>query len=207
MDKRRRVLADYFIILVTAICLGILGLDRLANISPVRFIANQLFAWTLLLAAFGRLAGIFNRLWIHGQRIWRGQPDWALSLVLIAVALAVFSVGMVESSGAFGPLMQWVFSNVLTPVHASLFALLAFFLAAAAYRYLRIGRHGSSWMLFGALLMMLAQMPIMYGLLPADAYAAIHWLIEQPVMAAMRGALLGTSLATLLVGLHLVFRG
>ncbi|MEZ4710031.1 MAG: hypothetical protein R3A44_22685 [Caldilineaceae bacterium] len=207
MDKRRAALADYFIILVVAFCLGILGLDRLANIPPVRLIANQLYTWTLLLAAFGLLAGIFNLLWIHGQRIGRGQADWPMSLVLIAVALAVFSVGMVESSGAFGPLMQWVFTNVLTPVQSALFALLAFFLAAAAYRYLRIGRHGSSWMLFGALLMMLAQMPLMGGLLPVDAYSAIHWLIDQPVMAALRGALLGSSLATLLVGLHLVVKG
>ena len=206
MGKRRVVSANYLIILVTAVCLSILGLDRLADVPMVRFTANQLLAGTLLLATFGLLAGIFNLLYIHAQRIWRGRPEWSMSLVLIGVALAVFSVGMVETSGAFGPLMQWVFHNILTPVPAALFALLAFFLAAAAYRFLRIVRHGSSWMLAGALLMMLTQMPLLRGMLPDAAYASIYWLIEKPVMAAMRGVLLGTSLAMLMVGAHLVFK-
>ncbi|MCB0094741.1 MAG: hypothetical protein KDE46_03430 [Caldilineaceae bacterium] len=206
MGKRRVVSANYLIILVTAVCLSILGLDRLADVPMVRFTANQLLAGTLLLATFGLLAGIFNLLYIHAQRIWRGRPEWSMSLVLIGVALAVFSVGMVETSGAFGPLMQWVFHNILTPVPAALFALLAFFLAAAAYRFLRIGRHGSSWMLAGALLMMLTQMPLLRGLLPDAAYATMHWLIDKPVMAAMRGVLLGMSLAMLMVGVHLVFK-
>ncbi|MCB0085321.1 MAG: hypothetical protein KDE47_30485 [Caldilineaceae bacterium] len=206
MGKRRVVSAKYLVILATVVCLSILGLDRLADVPTVRFAANQLLAWTLLLAAFGLLAGIFNLLYIHAQRIWRGRPEWSMSLVLIGVALAVFSVGMVESSGAFGPLMQWVFHNILTPVPAALFALLAFFLAAAAYRFLRIGRHGSSWMLAGALLMMLTQMPLLRGLLPDAAYATMHWLIDKPVMAAMRGVLLGMSLAMLMVGVHLVFK-
>ncbi|MCB0086575.1 MAG: hypothetical protein KDE54_01575, partial [Caldilineaceae bacterium] len=109
MGKRRVVSANYLIILVTAVCLSILGLDRLADVPMVRFTANQLLAGTLLLATFGLLAGIFNLLYIHAQRIWRGRPEWSMSLVLIGVALAVFSVGMVETSGAFGPLMQWVF--------------------------------------------------------------------------------------------------
>ena len=168
----------------------------------LRYFANG----RLPVPAFGLLAGIFNLLYIHAQRIWRGRPEWSMSLVLIGVALAVFSVGMVESSGAFGPLMQWVFHNILTPVPAALFALLAFFLAAAAYRFLRIGRHGSSWMLAGALLMMLTQMPLLRGLLPDAAYATMHWLIDKPVMAAMRGVLLGMSLAMLMVGVHLVFK-
>lgn len=207
MSRRRSAFAGYLIILVTVVCLVILGVDRLQNIPTMRFVANQLFGWTLLLSAFGLLAGIFNLFWVHLVRIANGHDDWAMSLILIAVLLGVFSIGMVEANGAFGPLMQWTFSYILAPVQSSLFALLAFFLAVAGYRYLRIGRNGSSWMLAGALLMLLVQMPLTAELLSDSVFAATYWLLQAPITAAMRGVLLGSTLAALVVGIYLLFKG
>jgi hypothetical protein len=75
-------------------------------------------------------------------------------------------------------------------------------MAAAAYRYLRIGRPGGVWLLAGVLLVFAVQMPIAHTLLP-DAFAnLIGWLVDVPIMAALRGALLGSSFAVIMIAVR-----
>ena len=88
--------------------------------------------------------------------------------------------------------------NLSSSVQSTLFAVLALFLAAAAFRYLRIGRTGGGWMLAGALSMFLVQVPFVQGFLSLGMHDAFVWLLEWPVMAAMRGAILGTALSVLI---------
>ncbi|MDQ3249115.1 MAG: hypothetical protein M3Q45_07880, partial [Chloroflexota bacterium] len=85
---------------------------------------------------------------------------------------------------------------------AMLFALTAFFMAAAAYRVLRVGRTGGAWMLTGVLLMLVAQMPVASNLLPPAWAALAGWTLTYPVMATLRGALLGSALALLIAGVR-----
>jgi hypothetical protein len=82
---------------------------------------------------------------------------------------------------------------------------LAFFMAAAAYHYLRIGRPGGAWMLAGVLVIFLAQMPASVSILGPDFGSIVNWLLIEPVTATMRGVLLGSSLGLAIVGLRFLF--
>src|SRR5690242_16801919 len=88
-----------------------------------------------------------------------GVAGWPHSLALVATLVAVFVAGLLNANGVRGPIVEWIFDSVIAPGQATLFALTAFFMAAAAFRWLRIGRAGGGWMLVGALLILLAQMP------------------------------------------------
>jgi hypothetical protein len=155
-----------------------------------------------LLAGFALLLGVANVFLVHLRRIYTGQPGWTASMGLLVALFAVFVAGLVDPRGAASPLVEWLFDSIIAPGQATLFALLAFFMAAAAYRYLRIGRTGGAWMLAGTLLMLVAQLPVAASSLPDSFKLWMDWLLMQPVMAVMRGALLGSGLALLIVGLR-----
>ena len=57
----------------------------------------------------------------------------------------------------------------------------------------------------GAVLGMLTQMPQAQSLWPAPLADVTVWMVEAPVMAALRGALLGTALALLISGVRYLF--
>ena len=72
-------------------------------------------------------------------------------------------------------------------------------MAGAAYRFLRIGRPGGVWMLAGAAIVLLAQIPVANALLPSGFSVLAGWVVDVPGMAALRGVLLGSSFALLMV--------
>lgn len=95
----------------------------------------------------------------------------------------------------------------MAPGQATLYALTGIFLLSAAYHFLRIDRPGGLWILAGALLMLSVQTPFLYRLLPDALVDLVDWLLSWPVMAAMRGVLLGGALAVLFISLRLFVNG
>ncbi len=69
---------------------------------------------------------------------------------------------------------------------------------AAAYRLLRFGQGGGGWMLTGALLVILSQIPLTGQTVFAPLGPVVDWLVSTPIMAVLRGVLLGTALAALI---------
>lgn len=60
--------------------------------------------------------------------------------------------------------------------------------------------------LAGALLMLLVQTPLPHQLVPEALISLVDWLLVWPVMAAMRGVLLGGGLAVLFISLRLIIK-
>lgn len=203
MDWRSSWKSNRITLFFMLVIFVIIGVDRIATQanqpSFLQPLTITLYEWTILLSAFGLLAGALNVVLVHLQRIQEGRADWLLSLVLLVVLTMVFTAGLLDKEGTASPLLEWVYEHLIYPVQSTLFALLAFFLAAAAYRYLRIGRVGGGWMLAGALSMFLIQMPLSQSVLSVPVRNLLTWLLEWPVMAAMRGVLLGAALSLMIV--------
>ena len=225
--------------LTTLVCLVIITVERTAILPPLApiaaLLAATLYRWALLLAVFALLAGVLNVAWVHGRRVQRGAHEWPLSLALLAVLLAVLIGGTISEPltrifadpnavaattsnlASANVLLEWVFDSILAPSQRALFALLAFFVAAAAYELLRVGRPSGRWMLLGALAVLLVQLPAAatvartpLAAIPSataanDAISAADvafWLLDAPVTAAVRGVLLGGGLALLVAGVR-----
>src|SRR5215207_8035950 len=196
-SPRQRSSANLLLTLLILVALAVLIVDRI-GIAPALSAALSVgYQWLMLLAGVALLIGTANVLAMHLWRVQTGQRDWVLSLILVAVMLAVFVAGVVNPAGANGPLLNWVFDALVAPSQAALFSLLVFFMAAAAYRYLRVSRQGGAWLLAGALIVLLAQWPLATQWLPPAYAQATFWLVDAPVMAALRGVLLGSGIALL----------
>jgi hypothetical protein len=189
------------IIFVTA---TLIMVDRFALWPALEPVANLLYAWVLVMAAFTLLLGIAGVVWNHLDRIRRGESEWSLSLLLVISLSSVLVVGLLSPGGTTGPLLEWTFDALIAPGQASLFALTGFFILAAAYRYLRLDRSDALWVLTGTLLALFVQTPLTQQVLPPIFVTLADWLLVWPVMAALRGALLGGALAVLLVGVRLL---
>lgn len=204
MNSERQFQANYPLIFVFLLCFVVIGTDRSGLFAALRPLTTVLYRSVLLLSAFALILGVINILWVHLRRVQSGQREWTHSLVLLLVAIMVLAIGLAIGNGTTEPLLEWLFQHVITPLQSALFAVTAFFLAAAAYRFIRIGRSGGTWILVGALLMFFIQMPASSALLTDTTRAGFDWLLNQPIMAALRGVILGSSLAMLVVFVRFV---
>lgn len=198
--------APYLTHFIAALAFIVIALDRTQLTTALHGVVLLLYQLLVLLAAIGLLLGVVNVLLLHLRRIVHGQGEWSFSLVLVAGLVATLVAGLLQPAGVTSPTVEWIFDSLIAPGQASLYALLLFFMAAAAYRYLRVNLPGGAWMLSGALLMLVLQMPATYRLLSPTVGAAVGeamgWFLQTGVMATIRGALLGSTLALVIVAVR-----
>lgn len=206
MTSVPRAITNYLTHFVAALCFIVIALDRTQLITALHGVALGLYQLLVLLAGLGLLLGVINVLVLHLRRILHGQGEWSFSLLLVVGLLATLVAGLLQPAGVTSPTVEWIFDSLIAPGQASLYALLVFFMVAAAYRYLRVNLPGGGWMLTGALLMLIMQMPATYNLfaptMGASLGSAMGWLLQTGVMATLRGALLGSSLALMVVAVR-----
>jgi len=186
-------------------CFVVILIDRIGVLPGLHPFALALYEWAVILGGVAILLGVVNVLWVHLRRIQHGEADWWQSLVLVVVLLAVLLAGIVNPDGDRSPLLEWVYDAVIAPGYAALFALIVFFLGAALFHRVRVGRPGGGWVLVGLLLMLMVQTPAARTLLSPTVAASIGWLSNVPVTATLRGALLGVGLALVMIALRALF--
>lgn len=194
----------FLISLIAFLCLVVVLIDRLVAIVLFQALSDWLYRSMLVLGAVALLLGVLNVVAVHVRRIRAGEKEWSFSLLLVLCLVGTLVTGVTASNGIFNPIVAWLFTNWIAPGQAALFALLPFFLAVAAWRYLRFDQKGGGWMLAGALLMLLMQMPGGSDSLPKGLVEAFDRWLSEPVIAVMRGVLFGGALAALAAALRLV---
>jgi len=151
--------------------------------------------WLQILGVFTILIGILSLVEAHVRKITRRQPQWQYSVITI-VGLAVTVAGGLFGSVEAGSrsVFMWMYNSILNPISATMFSLLAFFIASAAFRAFRVRSVMSTILLLAATFVMLGRVPLgdrmSAGLFPAIA----DWLLNVPNVAAKRAILIGIGL-------------
>jgi hypothetical protein len=155
---------------------------------------------TVIIVAFALLLGLLNVLVFHIRRILKRQEGWYYSIVLLAAAVVVLLAGIPgPDSAAFA----WMFDNVQVPLQAATFSLLAFFVALAAYRGLRLRSLESLAFVLTAVVVLLGQVPI-GRFLSEYLPAAKDWILDVPGTAGVRGIIIGVALGTIATGVRVL---
>ena len=187
--------------LATAIAIGV-GLivlfDFFFTLPLVNAIGAAFREWTIILTAFAVLLGLINLLSVHLSRVLRrNEPSAGYSAIVLIVAALVFAIGLIFQVPS-AP-MNWIFDNVYVPLQGAFFALVAFFLATAAYRALRARSIETTLMLLAALVVFIGQAPLVNAMTQAK-----EWVLNVPSTAGARGILLGVALGTIATGVRLI---
>lgn len=102
-----------------------------------------------------------------------------------------------------GRVFTWLYDHVFFPCNATMFALLAFFIASAAFRAFRARNVESALLLGAAILVMLGLVPIGRAIDPFFPWLA-DWIVEIPNNAGRRAIMMGAALGAIATGLRVI---
>jgi hypothetical protein len=175
-------------------------------------VAAQIQKWFLVVVAFAILVGAFNLLRLNYMKVRHGRADWPFSIVLIS---GFFGMGLVGLIGGVGEetAFRWLFMNLQYPMASTMFALLAFFVASAAYRAFRARTVDATLLLAAAIVVMLGQVPIGSAWVPPWwpdwlVFLEPDWLKDRIMnifnTAGQRAILIGASLGVISTSLRIL---
>ena len=177
--------------------------------------ADFLQATAIVVVAFGYVLGGANVLRINLDAISKRAPDWQYKILLVVSLLVTLGVGILDGAandGGFlkqGTRSKWIYDTIYSPMSATLFSLLAFFIASAAFRAFRIRTVEAGLLAVAALIVMLGRVPIgdkFTGFLPDALHLSTmqDWIMNFPQNAAKRAILIGAALGVMATGLRVI---
>ncbi len=105
--------------------------------------------------------------------------------------------------GRDGRVFVWIYDHVFSPANATLFALLAFFVASAAFRAFRARNVEAGLLLGAAIFMMLGRAPL--GRAISDVFPDLaQWLLDVPSNGGRRAIMMGAAIGAIATGLRVI---
>ena len=92
-------------------------------------------------------------------KVWKRKKDWQYSVIIIVTWFAMAGAGFYGGRGfqAPGTDFTWLYDHFYTPLSATMFALLAFFVASASYRAFRARSFLAALLLVSGFLVMMGR--------------------------------------------------
>ena len=180
---------------------------------PFSGLQNLLTDWVQIIAAFALILGALNLIKVSGDRIYRKERDWPYSILIIASFVVTAVAGFFFSGGARfqdpGTPFDWLYQYVYNPLSATMFAMLAFFVASASYRAFRARNREATLLLVAGILVMLGRVPIgdvLTGFLPEGHRLSnlSDWIMSVPNIAGQRAIMIGIALGIVSTSLRLI---
>jgi len=191
-----------------------------------QIIKVSLLEWGVILAAGAFLLGLINLLQVNLPKVLNRDRDWGYKLIMLLSLLATVIAGFMGGTDRLNPgePFSWIFQFVFTPLSATMFSLLAFYIASAAFRAFRARNLDATILLSAACLVMIARVPIGEGLgiWSSNTLAAVlgdwtqtvlpenyltqfmNWLMDVPNIAARRAIFVGAALGAVATGLRII---
>jgi hypothetical protein len=163
--------------------------------------------WMQIISGFALLLGLASLFHVHAVKIKRQVPGWGYSFVLYVAMLGTMAVGFLSKGemkidGAqtgFG----WMYDYTMVPLQATMFSILAFFIASAAYRAFRARSREASVLLVAAVIVMMGRVPLGQFLLPWT-WDVTQWLLNVLNSAVRRAILIGVSMGAVALSLKII---
>jgi FlaA1/EpsC-like NDP-sugar epimerase len=150
--------------------------------------------WVIVIGIFALPLGIYALLRSEFRKLKDPKEAFYASVLLVGYFVMIFT-GLKRENLEYGSHFMTIFNNVLVPIQATLFSLLAFYIASAAYRAFRARTVLATILLLTAFIIMLRLIPL--GAFSALNQTAVSWILTVPNMAAKRAITIGVGLGAI----------
>jgi hypothetical protein len=174
-----------------------------------------------IIAVFAFILGGGNLCRVHLTKVNKKRKDWPFSIVTLAGFAVMLAAGLFKISNpggiqgdvaAVGSLFNDIYMQVFTPLQASMFALLAFFVGSASYRAFRAKTAEATILLVAAFIVLLGRTPLglwlTSGLTGDLAFLQLpnltDWIMDAPNLAGQRAIMIGIALGVISMSLRLI---
>jgi len=129
---------------------------------------------------------------------------FVLASVLIGIFDGAWSFHFNTAEGLQNSMFRAFFDHILIPILSTMFSLLAFFIASAAYRAFRARNLLASLLLISALIVMCRFNPYLSPIFGDYIARTSSWLMNVPNLAAQRAILIGVGLGIVATALKVI---
>ena len=174
----------------------------------------ELKIWLTIVGGFTLLLGVVSITRVSLIAVQRKKEGWEYKiLTLIAIfVMAIPSVLPPEWNSLFGrkdgSVYDWLFQYLMSPMMATMFATLAFYIASAAYRAFRARSAEATLLLVTATMVMLWRIPMgewFLNLFPGDIPYFLNTYIMGGInMSVQRGIIIGAALGAASMSLRII---
>ena len=162
---------------------------------------EEVNTWALIIFPFAFVLATVTLVRSHVTRIRRRTKHWQYSIIVFVGLITMVVIGV--PYGPQHPFFEWLFNNLQVPMEATMFSLLAFFIASAAYRAFRARSFEATLLLVTAIIVMLGNVPV-GDLIWSETSSMKQWILNNPNLSARRGIILGVSLGVISQSIRII---
>lgn len=170
-------------------------------IASINWMGDTMSTWFQAITAFAYVLGAGSLIVVNGRKIQRQAPGWIYNLVLLLSLFATLYLGFFSAwlwpgypghrPTDEGTYFYWMFEYIYTPLSATMFSLLAFFIASAAFRAFKAKSIESTLLLGTAFIVMIFRVPLgqyLWDRAGLDHLFSIGAFVDNYIMAGMNVA-------------------
>jgi len=191
------------------IAIGIfLTVSYFLNEPFIGWLGEEFTNWGVLIEAMAYILGLANLYRINWRSFIQKRKDWPYKGVLLLALTIAFFLPLYErivwGTMDAGTKSDWIFKWLLTPLSATMFSLLAFFIASAAFRAFRAKSVDAFLLLLAGTIVMIGRVPL--GRAISEVFPLIeNWLMAVPNAAGQRAIIIGAAMGAIATGLRIIF--
>ena len=176
--------------------------------------------WITIVQAFAIWLGALNLLKISFQKVNRKSADWPYAVIIIVSLIATLAVGFYDGYSGMaqdpqvsfrdtGTNFDWLYRFIYTPLSATMFSMLAFFVASASYRAFRARNVQATLLLIAGFFVMGGRVPLFDMMIspvidfPVFSWLA-DWIMTYPNTAGQRAIMIGIALGIMSSSLRII---
>lgn len=165
--------------------------------------AGNLALVASVIAAYATIMGIVSVAIMHGKHLYkRTKGQWVYSVILLVLMVVMIGVGLIGRLGTH-PYFMWLYQFPLLSIDTTIYSVLAFYIASAAFRALKIKSIEGCILVVAGLFLMLMNAPV--GAAIWTGFPLIgSWIMNVPNGAAFRGFIIGSSVGAVAMTLRVL---
>lgn len=174
----------------------------------------DVLSWVTIVAGFTLLLGVVSLVRVNYSEVKRKSDGWIFKLATLISVFAMALPAILPSgwSSLFGrdvgSIYDWLFNYLDAPMMSTMFAMLAFYIASAAFRAFRARNAEATLLLVTATLVMLWRVPMgemfFKWIHPALPDMINSYIMNGANMAVQRGIIIGAALGAAAMSLRIM---